>query len=173
MERYQVRLHQKPLSDFLDEVAASLWNEIRPLARSRVVDTFEAVSQAVWYYLGKHLHRFESCGTVPCCHDDTVFQPLARASEVLSPDPNMDEDVELLQLFVPTDLKGFLATLVTNVWRSVACEQDVLPLTPTQDARLAEAARRALAPHVYFNTECGRRSACVPANERPLLETRD
>jgi hypothetical protein len=172
MERYQLRLHEKPLADLFDEVADRVWLEVAPHARGREVDAYEAVSEAVQYFLALHLRRFDGCGTEIFCDECVVARPLAVPSWIQEGrDPNLRKDADRFQLFVPRGLHRFLYEMATGIWRQLLREESVRDprLSPDRRWQIADALREALAPYVYRNTECGRHLACDEAHELHLV----
>jgi hypothetical protein len=172
MERYQLRLHEKPLAHLVDEVADRVWLEVAPHARGREVDAYEAVSEAVQYFLALHLRRLDRCGTEVFCDGCVVARPLAVPPRVhAGTDPNLREDADRFQLFVPRGLQRFLYEMASAIWRQLLCEEAVRDprFSPDRRWQIADALREALAPYVYRNPECGRHAACDQARELHLV----
>jgi hypothetical protein len=167
MERYEVRLHKKTLGEFFDEVAAAAWSQVAAFAAAEV-EGKEAVKEAVNGFLTHHLHRYDNCGKHVFCTECAVFKPLQMARDGDErTDPNLREDADIYQLFVHDGLNTMLETLASLSWWYVVRNQkaDVRKPTSEERLRIREALRSALAPHVYYNTECGARWECQHARE--------
>jgi hypothetical protein len=173
MEVYQLRLFEKSLEALCDEIAGKVWPVVAKLAGARGARGHAAVREAVWDVLTKHLHRFEECGAKVFCDEGVFSRPLTSSRQTADErtDPNLRADATRYHFRVPQTLSAFLEAMSFAIWSHLAREKDFegrMPDAATRRRALG-ALRSALAPYVYYNTECGTRWECQHAHERALV----
>ena len=169
MERYQIRIHGKPLDEVYREIAWRSARAAAPQGADANVDVDERAARALADSLAPHLHRYDNCGTEIFCDECALFQPLMTgkgASDAF--DENLREDADRYHLFAPTDLPALLEDVATAVLAVVAPGQSAGPSAVETRRKVLRTIRDGLAPYVYFNSECGHTRTCEAAQELPV-----